>query len=152
MVTSDYHTARSARIYLATERALGGGPAMRVVAAPDRHFQIDSWWKSREGLKTVFMEWSKTVATAVGSETVAVVPSPAVARKTALPSANACMTPFWSIVASAGVSDFQVNVVLTVFPLPSRSVSDVRPWIDRIRGNVRPHEHLRVGPAVAMSP
>ena len=66
LVTSDYHTARAARIYLATERALGGGPAMRVVAAPDSQFHTDSWWKSREGLKTVFMEWSKTVATAVG--------------------------------------------------------------------------------------
>ena len=66
LVTSDYHTARSARIYRATERSLGGGPAMRVVAAPDKYFHTDSWWKSREGLKTVFMEWSKTVATAVG--------------------------------------------------------------------------------------
>jgi len=66
LVTSDYHTARSARIYRATERALGGGPAMRVVAAQDTHFTRETWWKSREGLKTVFMEWSKTVATAFG--------------------------------------------------------------------------------------
>jgi len=66
LVTSDYHTARSARIYRAAERSLGGGPAMRVVAAPDKYFHTDSWWKSREGLKTVFMEWAKTVATAVG--------------------------------------------------------------------------------------
>src|SRR5436305_15215511 len=66
LVTSDYHTARAARIFRATERSLGGGPAMRVVAAPDKYFHTDSWWKSREGLKTVFMEWSKTVATAIG--------------------------------------------------------------------------------------
>ena len=66
LVTSDYHTARSGRIYRATERAMGGGPAMRVVAAPDKHFQRESWWKSREGLKTVFFEWAKTVATAGG--------------------------------------------------------------------------------------
>jgi uncharacterized SAM-binding protein YcdF (DUF218 family) len=66
LVTSDYHTARSARIYRATERAMGGGPAMRVVAAPDKNFHRDSWWKSREGLKTVFIEWSKTFATAFG--------------------------------------------------------------------------------------
>ena len=66
LVTSDYHTARAARIYGATERSLGGGPAMRVVAAPDRYFHSDSWWKSREGLKTVFIEWSKTLATAAG--------------------------------------------------------------------------------------
>jgi uncharacterized SAM-binding protein YcdF (DUF218 family) len=66
LVTSDYHTARAARIYRATERALGGGPGMRVVAAPDKYFHTDSWWKSREGLKTVFIEWSKTFATAAG--------------------------------------------------------------------------------------
>jgi uncharacterized SAM-binding protein YcdF (DUF218 family) len=66
LVTSDYHTARSARIYRATERGMGGGPEMRVVAAPDKHFHAGSWWKSREGLKTVFMEWSKTIATAFG--------------------------------------------------------------------------------------
>ena len=66
LVTSEYHTARAGRIYRATERALGGGPEMRVVAAPDKHFHRDSWWKSREGLKTVFMEWSKTFATAAG--------------------------------------------------------------------------------------
>ena len=66
LVTSDYHTARAARIYRAVERTLGGGPAMRVVAAPDKYFRPDSWWKSREGLKTVFMEWSKTIATSVG--------------------------------------------------------------------------------------
>jgi uncharacterized SAM-binding protein YcdF (DUF218 family) len=66
LVTSDYHTARSARIYRAEEQRLGGGPAFRAVAAPDRFFRRDSWWRSREGLKTVFFEWSKTVATAFG--------------------------------------------------------------------------------------
>jgi uncharacterized SAM-binding protein YcdF (DUF218 family) len=66
LVTSDYHTARSARIYRATERSLGGGPTMRVVAAPDKYFRRDGWWRSRQSLKTVFMEWSKTIATAVG--------------------------------------------------------------------------------------
>jgi len=39
---------------------------MRVVAAPDRWFRADGWWKSREGLKIAFMEWSKTFATAAG--------------------------------------------------------------------------------------
>ena len=66
LVTSEYHTARSARIYRAEERKMGGGPEMRVIAAPDRYFRADSWWRSREGLKTAFMEWSKTVATALG--------------------------------------------------------------------------------------
>ena len=49
LVTSDYHTARAARIYRATMRKRGGGPDMRVVAAPDRWFHADGWWKSRKG-------------------------------------------------------------------------------------------------------
>lgn len=66
LVTSDYHTARAARIFSGAMRQMGGGPAMRLVAAPDKFFRTDNWWKSRQGLKTVFMEWSKTVATAFG--------------------------------------------------------------------------------------
>jgi uncharacterized SAM-binding protein YcdF (DUF218 family) len=66
LVTSDYHTARARRIYLAAGRAMAAAPAMRTVAAPDEHFRPDSWWRSREGQKTVFFEWSKTVATALG--------------------------------------------------------------------------------------
>ena len=66
LMTSDYHTARARRIYLALERASGGGPQMRTVAAPDKFFRPDSWWRTRQGQKTVFMEWSKTLATAFG--------------------------------------------------------------------------------------
>jgi uncharacterized SAM-binding protein YcdF (DUF218 family) len=66
LVTSDYHTARAARIYRAAERAAGGGPEMRVVAAPDEYFHANSWWRSREGRKVAFFEWSKTAATALG--------------------------------------------------------------------------------------
>jgi uncharacterized SAM-binding protein YcdF (DUF218 family) len=66
LVTSDFHTARARRIFLAAARAMGGGPAMRTVAAPDQFFRPDSWWRNREGQKTAFFEWSKTVATALG--------------------------------------------------------------------------------------
>ena len=66
LVTSDYHTARARRIFLAAERAMGGGPAMRTVAVPDKYFRPDSWWRNREGQKTAFFEWCKTVATALG--------------------------------------------------------------------------------------
>jgi uncharacterized SAM-binding protein YcdF (DUF218 family) len=66
LVTSNYHTARAARVYRAAERANGGGPAIRVVAAPDRYFSADSWWRSREGQKTAFFEWSKTLANKIG--------------------------------------------------------------------------------------
>ena len=66
LVTSDYHTARARRIFLSTEKAAGGGPSMRVVASPDEFFRADSWWRIREGQKTVFIEWSKSVATVFG--------------------------------------------------------------------------------------
>jgi uncharacterized SAM-binding protein YcdF (DUF218 family) len=66
LVTSDYHTARARRTFLAVERDMGGGPAMRTVAAPDEYFRPDSWWRNREAQKTVFFEWSKSVATALG--------------------------------------------------------------------------------------
>jgi hypothetical protein len=39
---------------------------MRVVAAPDENFQEGSWWRNREAQKTVFFEWTKTLATALG--------------------------------------------------------------------------------------
>ena len=66
LVTSDYHTARARRIYLAAERARGGGPGFRTVAAPDQFFTPGNWWHSRDAQKTVFFEWTKTVATAFG--------------------------------------------------------------------------------------
>ena len=66
LVTSDYHSARARRIFLAAARAMGGGPAMRTVTAPGEFFRPDSWWRNREGQKTVFFEWSKTFATALG--------------------------------------------------------------------------------------
>jgi uncharacterized SAM-binding protein YcdF (DUF218 family) len=66
LVTSDYHSARARRIYLAEERAQGGGPDLRVVACPDEFFRPGSWWRTREGQKIAFMEWSKTVATVFG--------------------------------------------------------------------------------------
>ena len=66
LVTSDYHTARAARLFRAALRASPGGPAMRVVAAPDEFFRPDSWWRSRQAQKTVFTEWCKTIASAFG--------------------------------------------------------------------------------------
>jgi uncharacterized SAM-binding protein YcdF (DUF218 family) len=66
LVTSDYHSARAARLYKTTLRERGPDLQMRVVAAPDRYFHRESWWKSRQGLKIVFMEWVKTIATVFG--------------------------------------------------------------------------------------
>jgi uncharacterized SAM-binding protein YcdF (DUF218 family) len=66
LVTSNYHTARSRRIFLAAERALGGGPQFRMVAAPDQFFKADSWWRNREARKTFLMEWLKTISGPLG--------------------------------------------------------------------------------------
>ena len=66
LVTSDFHTARAARIFRWAERAGGGGPALRVIPAPDRSFRAGSWWRNRESQKIFFDEWCKTAATAVG--------------------------------------------------------------------------------------
>jgi len=66
LVTSDYHTARAARIFAAAERAMGYSPSMRVVAAPDEYFRADSWWRSREGEKVLLNEWTKTLAWDLG--------------------------------------------------------------------------------------
>ncbi len=62
LVTSDYHTARAARIY----RAALGNLDMRVVGAPDRYFRADGWWHNREGRKIFLVEWMKTAANALG--------------------------------------------------------------------------------------
>jgi len=62
LVTSDYHTARASRTF----RSVLDGVEVRTVAAPDRDFQADSWWKNRPARKLVFMEWTKTFARMLG--------------------------------------------------------------------------------------
>lgn len=62
LVTSDYHSARAARIY----RAAASDLEMRVVAAPGGYFQADGWWRNREGRKIFVVEWMKTVANLLG--------------------------------------------------------------------------------------
>lgn len=66
LVTNDYHTARAARIFQAAAREAGAGLEIRTVAAPDHMFRIESWWHNREGQKTIFVEWCKTLANAFG--------------------------------------------------------------------------------------
>jgi uncharacterized SAM-binding protein YcdF (DUF218 family) len=57
LVTNDYHTRRATRIY--REEA----PELEIitVAAPDDDFSAHGWWKNRQGRKTAFYEWMKTV-------------------------------------------------------------------------------------------
>jgi uncharacterized SAM-binding protein YcdF (DUF218 family) len=66
LVTSEFHTARAARTFRASERALGYHLEMRVVPAPDRYFQAGSWWRNREGRKIALGEWAKTIAYTLG--------------------------------------------------------------------------------------
>ena len=66
IVTSTYHTARARRTFLAAEKSMGGGPGIRMVAAPDQFFHPDTWWRGRQSQKVTVQEWSKTLAAAVG--------------------------------------------------------------------------------------
>ena len=61
VVTSGHHSRRASRYY----RHIPGIEA-HMIASPDRYADRDIWWRSREGRKTIFMEWSKTIATWLG--------------------------------------------------------------------------------------
>lgn len=58
LVTSEFHTRRAARVYAAES----GGVQFRVVATRTPEFDMERWWTTRDGIKNVYMEWSKTVA------------------------------------------------------------------------------------------
>lgn len=58
LVTSDFHTRRAARIFRKAYPQI----QFYVVAAPTLDFQADRWWKSRQGEKVAFLEWTKTLA------------------------------------------------------------------------------------------
>lgn len=62
LVTSNFHTRRAARIF----RSKAPDMEVHVVAAPDRYFTTNGWWKEREGRKTFLMEWMKTVGSWLG--------------------------------------------------------------------------------------
>ena len=58
LVTSDFHTRRSARIF----RGKAPGLRFTVIAAPGPEFTADAWWRNRQGRKIAFNEWAKTIA------------------------------------------------------------------------------------------
>jgi len=66
VVTSDYHTRRSGRIYRAVSQSVAPELEVRVAAAPDAVFRADNWWRYREARKTVFLEWVKLLTSLVG--------------------------------------------------------------------------------------
>ena len=62
LVTSNFHTRRAGNIF----RKRAPDLEFHVIAAPDRYFTPDAWWKNREGRKTFVIEWMKTIATWLG--------------------------------------------------------------------------------------
>jgi uncharacterized SAM-binding protein YcdF (DUF218 family) len=62
VVTSNFHTRRAGSIW----RSRAEGIDITMVAAPDRFYDPDAWWKTREGRKTAFYEWVKTVTEPFG--------------------------------------------------------------------------------------
>lgn len=63
LITSNYHTRRAAAVF---RRVLGPNVEVRSVAAPDKFFDPESWWQNREGQKTLFYEYSKSIADRLG--------------------------------------------------------------------------------------
>ncbi|HEY2843331.1 MAG TPA: YdcF family protein [Bryobacteraceae bacterium] len=62
LVTSDYHTRRAGKIF----RTAAPDIDFVVVSAPDLSFTAGGWWHNRDGQKTVFYEWSKTLTSLFG--------------------------------------------------------------------------------------
>jgi uncharacterized SAM-binding protein YcdF (DUF218 family) len=58
LVTSNYHTRRSGKIF----HRVAPDIQFFVVAAPDEYFKPDTWWRDREARKIFLYEWMKTVA------------------------------------------------------------------------------------------
>lgn len=63
LVTSNFHTHRAGYLM----RKLAPDLEIHVVAAPDKYFTPDGWWKTRGGKKEFFLEWAKTVSTWLGN-------------------------------------------------------------------------------------
>ena len=62
LVTSNFHTRRAAAIY----RKAAPDLPFCVVAARCQDFDPDSWWQQREGRKTAFLEWCKSLSAPFG--------------------------------------------------------------------------------------
>ena len=58
LVTSDYHSARAGRVYATL--AAKHGMAMYVYPVQDQEIMLDGWWKHRNSMKMIFLEWQKT--------------------------------------------------------------------------------------------
>lgn len=65
-VTSDYHSRRAMRVLRAVERKMGVAIDIRMIPSADPEFHPAIWWRSRQGQKIAFTEWTKTLAEAIG--------------------------------------------------------------------------------------
>ena len=66
VVTSNFHTRRTGRVFRSLVPKLFPGAEFHVVASPTEYFRPATWWKSRPSRKITFMEWMKTVADWMG--------------------------------------------------------------------------------------
>jgi len=66
LVTSNFHTRRARRLFLSVLEHKGNGMTMHIVATPDRDYDPRSWWKTRQGWKVAFFEWTKTITSMAG--------------------------------------------------------------------------------------
>jgi len=61
LVTSGYHTRRSHSVYQRLIASGGNDIKLMVSPAYDPDIPIDGWWKTREGIKQIFLEYFKLV-------------------------------------------------------------------------------------------
>jgi uncharacterized SAM-binding protein YcdF (DUF218 family) len=66
LVTSNYHTRRSTRIFRKYAKQIAPGMTIHPVAAQDALFQPDNWWQHRPAQKTFLLEWTKTITEPFG--------------------------------------------------------------------------------------
>ncbi len=63
LVTTEFHTRRAIRLFRAAAPEIEFVP----VAAGSVDFRIDRWYESREGRKTIFLEWTKAITGLLGA-------------------------------------------------------------------------------------
>jgi uncharacterized SAM-binding protein YcdF (DUF218 family) len=61
LVTSGYHTRRSYAVYQRLIASGGIDIKLMVYPAYDPDIPVDGWWKTREGIKQIFLEYFKLV-------------------------------------------------------------------------------------------
>jgi uncharacterized SAM-binding protein YcdF (DUF218 family) len=63
LVTNNYHTRRAGALMRKAAPFL----RVRTIAAPDRYFTPDGWWKTRSGQRIFLYEWLKTFSAWLGN-------------------------------------------------------------------------------------